>query len=264
MILSMLRLAAFLPRERAASGPAAGEENTFRATVAIFAAVFFCAWAPRAPHVEIRSLGIIAAVGDTCMFEHVRNAPFEWIGPPQTGFLEISDWDLDDAVTKAIAADLDARYEIQSIAIEHQDFDTWTWATLARRIRELPVPETPVDAYLLILRDWRRDEIGRSNHQVAGLGLYRRDLRGGRELTGAFASYRVVLMDPENGNIIASRIAVLPDGQLPWTPISPLLWPRTQNDLTDAQRETLHHDFLKLFDATLSNTLRHLGLRVVD
>ena len=80
---------------------------------------------------------------------------FEWISPPQASFLEISDWGIDDTVTAEITKLLSARYKVQSIAIEHQDFDTWTYDTLSRRIRELPVPETPIDAYLLILRDWR-------------------------------------------------------------------------------------------------------------
>ena len=220
-----------------------------------------CASAPNAPHVDIRSIGIIAALGDTCMFERVGNAPFEWIGSPQASFLEVSDWGIDDAVIKAITGTLDTHYTIQSIAIEHQDFDTWTDHSLALRVRELPVPETPVDAYLLILRDWRGDEIGNSSHQVAGLGLYRRDLPHGGRRTAVFASYRLVVVEPDRGRIIASRAVSLPDGRLPWLAISPALWPRTQNDLSGAQRETLQADFIKLIDATLPFTLPRLGLQ---
>jgi len=194
------------------------------------------------------------------MFERVTNRPFEWIGPPKAGFLEISDWGIDDEVTKAVTATLAPAYSVQAIAIEHQDFDTWTYQSLSRRIRELPVPETPVDAYLLILRDWRADDIGRSNHQVGGLGLYRRDFTHGRARYGLFASYRLVLMEPDQGHIIASRAALLPNGQLPWMRASPTLWPRTQNDLTDAQDKTLHAEFLALIGESLSATLRQLGL----
>ena len=233
-------------------------------TLAILAALLLGAWVPRPPHLQIHSIGIIAAVGDTCMFEHVSNRTFQWIGAPEASFLEISDWGIDDEVTKTIAAALAPAYRTQSIAIEHQDFDTWTYDSLRRRIRELPVPETPVDAYLLILRNWRGDDIGGSVHQLGGLGFYRRDFSGGSKRYGVFASYRLMLLEPQRGGIIASRAALQPNGRLPWLPISPALWPRTQNYLSVAQRETLHHDFLHLLDTTLPTALRKLGLRVAD
>jgi hypothetical protein len=149
---------------------------------------------------------------------------------------------------------------VQPIAVEHQDFDTWTYDSLALHIRELPIPEIPVDAYLLVLRDWRHDGIGKSDHQIAGLGLYRQDRRAGMERLGTFASYRLALFDPITGNIIASRPALLPNGRLPWLPARPTLWPPTQNDLTDAQHREMLTDFMKLIDSTLPRTLRQTGL----
>ena len=214
--------------------------------------------APTLAHVK--SIGIIASIGDTCMFERVTASRFEWISPPQASFLEISDWGIDDTVTTEITKLLSARYKVQSIAIEHQDFDTWTWETLRRFIRELPVPEVPVDAYLLVLRDWRADGIGHSDHQVGGLGLYRRDLHDGGERLGAFASYRLVLMDAENGNLLATRPAIMPDGSLPRLHAARALWPRTQNDLNDTQRRELQTDFLELIGETLPNALGRIGL----
>ncbi|HEY2445637.1 MAG TPA: hypothetical protein VGI20_07870 [Rhizomicrobium sp.] len=214
--------------------------------------------APSLAH--IKSIGIIAAIGDTCMFERVPDSRFEWIAPPDASFLEISDWNLDDEVAAEVTDVLTQHYTVQDIAIEHQDFDTWTWDTLRRDIRELPVPVVPVDAYLLVLRDWRADEIGRTDHQLGGLGLYRRDLGAGKERLGVFASYRVVLMDAENGNILASQPALMPGNKLPWLPAAPSLWPRTQNDLTDAQRRELQTGFLKLVDETLAPALQRMGL----
>ena len=228
--------------------------------LALLLQLALCAWTPKAPHAEIRSIGIIAALGDTCMFERVSDARFEWIAPPQATFLEISDWDIDDTVTAEITKLLSAHYKVQSIAIERQDFDTWTWNTLRRHIRELPVPEVPVDVYLLVLRDWRGDGIGDSGQQVGGLGLYRRDLGAGAERLGAFVSYRIVLMDIEDGNILASRPALMPSGSLPWLPASAALWPPTQNDLSAGQQRKLQSDFLALIDETLPDTLGRIGL----
>jgi hypothetical protein len=209
---------------------------------------------------NIRSIGIIAALGDTCMFERVPDRPFEWIAPPEASFLEISDWGIDSAVTNEIARSLGSHYRVQSVTVERQDFDTWTYDFLARDVRELPIQETPVDAYLLVLRDWQRDEIGGSNHQLGGLGLYRRDSRQGRSRFGVFASYRLVLVDPDNGRVIASRPAQLPDGRLPWILAGASVWPRTSNDLSQSQRNELRADFLGLINTSLSATLRRMGL----
>ncbi|HEY3778426.1 MAG TPA: hypothetical protein VGL35_10255 [Rhizomicrobium sp.] len=194
------------------------------------------------------------------MFERVPDRPFEWIAPPEASFLEISDWGIDAVVTRKIEDLLGPRYRVQAIDISHQDFDTWTNASITRHIRELPLPETPIDADLLVLRDWRSDAIGKSDHAVGGLGLYRRDFDGGRERLGVFASYRLVLADPDTGAIIAEAPALLSDGSLPWLSVATSLWPRTQNEITDAQRRVLRSDFLNLIDKTLPGTLDKLRL----
>ena len=231
-----------------------------RMAVCAGAALLLSGVGPGAQTPTIHSIGIIAALGDTCMFERVPDEAIEWIAPPQAGFLEISDWSIDEDVTNAIMTLLGRHYRVQSIAIEHQDFDAWTYHSLARHIRELPIPETPVDAYLLVLRDWRHDSIGNTDHEVGGLGLYRRDRRGGGTRFGVFASYRLVLLNANSGNLITSRPALSPDGRLPWLRAGSALWPQTPNDLTDAERQELRTDFLKLIDETLPHTLRKMNL----
>jgi hypothetical protein len=231
-----------------------------RIVVATFAAILLSGAGPKASTPTIRSIGIIAALGDTCMFERIPETNLRWIEPPKASFLEISDWGIDEEITNTITKQLEAHYKIQSIAIEHQDFDAWTYDTLARHIRELPIPETPVDAYLLVLRDWRNDVIGNTDDQLGGLGLYRRDRWGGVNRLGVYASYRMVLLDATNGNLIASRPALLSDGHLPWLRAVPSLWPSNTNDLTDAQKHELRSDFLQLIDTVLPHTLRQLHI----
>ena len=231
-----------------------------RAAFALVACIALAGATTKPSQSNIKSIGIIAALGDTCMFERVTDAPFQWIAPPQAHFLEISDWGIDDDIAADIAKFLGKRYLVQSIPIEHQDFDTWSYVSLARHIRELPLPAERVDAYLVVLRDWRADEIGGSDHQVGGLGLYQRDLRGRGERLGVFASYRLVLVDPDNGNVIASQPALLPNGRMLWLSATPALWPHTQNELSDAQHRALQTDFRKLIEATLPRALQRLGL----
>jgi len=237
-----------------------GTKKISKSILAVFGLLVLAAWAPKPAHLHIKSVGVIAALGDTCMFVHVRDTPFQWIGPPEAGFLEISDWGLDDEVAKLVETALGPRYNVQSIPIEHQDFDTWSYASLTRRVRELPVPVTPVDAYLLVLRDWHPDAIGGSDHHLVGLGLYRNDLVHGRGRYGEFAAYRLVLMEPDRGKVLASVPGILLTAEFPTLPAKPTLWPRTQNDLTDRQRETLRENFLSLMVNSLPVTLEWLGL----
>jgi hypothetical protein len=235
--------------------------HVFYLIVLVIISIVLCGAPAGAAPQSIKSIGLITALGDTCMFERVPNSPFEWIAPPEASFLEISDWGIDEHVAHAIAKSLGAHYRVQAIDIEHQDFDTWTYESLARHIRELPIPEKPVDAYLVVLRDWQGDAIGGSDHQLGGLGVYRRDFPHGEERLGVFASWRLVLSDPDSGEAIVTRAATLPDGHVPWLSASPALWPRTQNDLTDAQRHELRSDFVKLIDETLPRALTQIGLR---
>ena len=124
-----------------------------RPILAALLTIALCGAAPKTAKPNIQSIGIIAALGDTCMFERVPDTAFEWIAPPEGSFLEISDWGIDADVTNALTKLLGTHYRVQSIAIAHQDFDIWTWGSLARHVRELPLPEARIDAYLVVLRD---------------------------------------------------------------------------------------------------------------
>jgi hypothetical protein len=206
---------------------------------------------------NIKTVAIISAVGDTLMFEHVGASPFEWAGPPQTKFLEISDWGIDDLVTREASDVLSKRFSVKPVTFEEANFDTWTWETLTRNIHELPLPVDDIDAYVVILRDWRGDEIGHSVHQVAGLGLYRRDDPPSERL-GIFASCRIAIVDAHTYEILASRPVLTAQDRLPWTAAAPSFWPKTQNDLTDAQTAKLRSALNTLIKNTLAPTLTGL------
>ncbi|MGO8714166.1 MAG: hypothetical protein ACLQUZ_19285 [Rhizomicrobium sp.] len=206
---------------------------------------------------HIRTVAVISAVGHSFLFQHVSNKAFEWLGPPDSHFLEISDWALDPLVTREVTAALAKHFAIKPVVFEPADFSSWDYSLLRRDTLDLNV-DPAIDAYVLILRDWRADEIGDSVHALGGLGLYRRD--GGPAKYGVFASYRIVVVDAITGDTIASRAALLRDGALPWLPADPSLWPKTQNDLTDAQRATLQAEETKLIEATLLRTLAQMNL----
>lgn len=206
------------------------------------------------PADEMRSVAVISAIGETFMFEHVRDRAFEWFGPPDASFLEVSDWGIDDLVVRDATAFLSRRFKVVAAKYQEADFDTWTPFNLTRHIRELPLPDDTVDAYILILRDWRADEIGCSVHDIGGLGLYRRDGSGGAKV-GVYAAWRVVIVDAHSDEILASQPAVLAGGRLPWLPAAELVSPNTQNDLSDGEKSILQAGVKTLLQRTFVPTL---------
>ena len=206
---------------------------------------------------RIRTVAIISAVGQSFAFERVKPSAFEWFAPPDTRYLEISDWKLDDDITRQVTTLLPKSVTVKNVFFERADFGTWNYSILRQNIFKLN-GDPGIDAYVLILRDWHYDAIGHSVHDLQGLGLYRRDADGNAE--GIYASYRIVVIDANTGAIFASREAVMPDGSLPWMQTPSSLWPKTPNDLTDAQQKTLAADLALLIGKTLPRTLAAIKL----
>ena len=206
---------------------------------------------------HIKTIAVISALGNTFCFSMSGDTSIEYLGPPDSHFLEISDWKLDALVARDVTAALAKHFTIKPVTFETANFSSWNDTLLRRASLDLN-GDPAIDAYVLILRDWHWDEIGYSVHDLGGLGLYRRD--GVHPKIGIFASYRVVIVDALTGDTIASRAATLGNGALPWLAVAPALWPQTQDDLTDGQRATLLADETKLIEATLLPTLARLNL----
>jgi hypothetical protein len=200
---------------------------------------------------DIKTVAIISAIGETFMFERISASPLQWLGPPDASFLQIADWGMDARVTRQAAQALSKTFVVKPARFEEADFDTWTWPTLLNHIEELPMHD--IDAYVVILRDWCDDGIGGSVHQIAGLGLYRLD--GNRPHTGIFACYRIAVIGAHDDKVLASRAVVTISGKLPWLPVTPALWPKTQNDLSAEQTALLEKDSRALMDETLTPAL---------
>jgi len=205
---------------------------------------------------HIRTVAVISAVGSSFAFEHVRNRELEWLGPPDSHFLEISDWELDPLITNEVTAALKPRFAIKPVAFESADFSSWNIWLLKRAALGLN-GDPDIDAYVFILRDRQSDAIGFSIHALDGLGLYRNDSAAG---VTVYACYRLVVVNAYTGETIASRRGLLSNGAAPTISAKPDLWPHTQNDLTEAQRRTILADEKNLIEATLLRTLKEMNL----
>jgi hypothetical protein len=241
----------------------------FRRSVAaasvLFAALLLSAGGPYTTRLSpldtrtIKTVAVISALGNTFLFEHVSAKDFEWLGPPDSRFLEVSDWAIDPLIEKAATAALAKRFTVKPIVFRPADFSTWDYSNLKSAALGLN-GDPAIDAYVLILRDWRPDEIGYGVHGLGGLGLYRKDRSSGHPKLGVFASYRIVVVDALTGDTIASHTALLPGDKLPWLPEDAALWPKTPNDLTEPQRAALAAAETKLIEATLLPTLSAMRL----
>jgi len=206
---------------------------------------------------RIKTVAVISAVGHSFLFQHVTDTGFEWLGPPDAHFLEVSDWALDTDIAQQVTQALATEFTVKPVAFVPSDFSSWNDALLKRAALDLN-GDPAIDAYVFVLRDAHYDAIGHGVHDLGGLGLYRGD--GANTCYGVFASYRIVVVDALTGNTIASRAALMPDGSLPWLPVGASLWPKTPNDLSEAQRATLLADETRLIAATLPRTLAAMGL----
>ena len=206
---------------------------------------------------HIRTIAVIPALGATFLFEHVSDRPYEWIGPPDSHFLEVSDWGLDAQIGRDVTTALSARFVVKPVAFVSANFSSWNDWLLKRATLDLNV-DPAIDAYVLMLRDRCPDAIGYSVHELSGLGLYRRD--GKRMRLGIFACYRIVVVDALTGDTIASHAARTATGTLPWISADKSAWPKTPNGLSAAQRTSLANAETSLINATLLKTLQQVNL----
>lgn len=206
---------------------------------------------------RFKTIAIISAVGHTFLFQHAGSGAFAWLKPPDSHFLEISDWNIDPMVVKLAATALARNFTIKQVAFEPADFSTWDYSLLRRAALDLN-GDPNIDAYLLILRDRRADDLTYSAASLNGLGMLRQD--GDARKFAVFASYRVVLVDALTGETVASRAVRLTDGTTPTLAADRTLWPKTQNDLTPAQTAAISADAQRLVRETLLPALAQMGL----
>ena len=136
-----------------------------------------------------------------------RLAQLAPLAPPDSKFLEISDWALDPLIMKEASAALAKRFTVKQIVFRPADFSTWDYSLLKDAALDLN-GDPAIDAYVLIPA---RLALGRDQftalHALGGLGLYRRDKPNGQSKYGVFASYRIVVVDALTGDTLASREA---------------------------------------------------------
>jgi hypothetical protein len=227
---------------------------------------------PAAP--EIKTIGIVSAIGETVIYQRVGGVPSH----TETTWGDTLSWQLDDYVAETIKARLAPRYNIAPVDADpaalrrprHAD-DALTFEpgpSVADRLRTALKPGTPpVDAYLVVMAESDKDFIGGTNHRLTGLAIYRRAGSG----LQIYAVCNMFLVDAHSFKIIASAPLRLERDRMfggavstverPYRPLDRSLQRDTRWDqFTETDRILIDVAFKNLLRDTLEYTLRDMKL----
>jgi hypothetical protein len=176
-------------------------------SLVLLAAVPACSTPSAPPVAQIRTIGVVSAIGDTVAYQRVGAVPSH----SETTWGDTAAWQLDDYVVETVKAKLASRYTVAPVDADpaalrrpRQPDDALAFErgpSVTERLRTALKPATPpVDAYLVIAAESDKDFIGGTNHHLTGLAIYRRAGSG----LQVYAVCDLFLVDAHSFKIIAS------------------------------------------------------------
>src|SRR5579883_446537 len=221
---------------------------------------------------EIKTVGVISAIGD--------RVTFETIGASVFGNVEVTEpveWDIDRHVVARITAALAGRYKVVPVNYDRVAFDKIAWAdetsvapgfrdATPRRIEDIVAAAASppgLDAYVVVSR--ATSPYARGHQIVRGLGI----VRGEGSATyapAAYALYDLSLIDGPKHTVIGRARASLPsDGafrllQGPYREIKASIWAPSLAALAPSRQQQLRETLLDLIDRSLPGALAGVGL----
>lgn len=159
----------------------------------------------------IKTIGIIADIGDTVTLKHVG---FMVFSNAETA-AEFPDWKIGAFIAGDIEAALKSRYEFRAVAFAKgsvaPDLDASFWKAPSPeenvRANAKPADGVPLDAYLVV---WPgRSEIFQTNQRISGLGLYTRG-----NTAGIYAALQITLIDGRTFEKLDRCTVRTPDGDI--------------------------------------------------
>ncbi len=221
---------------------------------------------------EIKTIGVISAIGDRLTFETIGASVF--------GNVEVTEpveWGIDQDVAGRIAAALPKRYTIAPVSYDAAAFDKIAWAdesapaagfrdTARRRVEDvLRAAASPqgLDAYIVVTKATSAYAGG---HQILrGLGLVRGEGAATHALA-AYAIYDLSLIDGSKHVVIGRARASLPRAtgfrlvQGAYREVGDALWAPSLAALPAPQQRRLRQTLLELIDQSIPLALAALGL----
>lgn len=164
---------------------------------------------------QIKSIGVISAVGDTLHHKYVGSTAFT----NKEDGEDIAEWKIDEFIISELTSQLGGRFEVRPVAYTKSDFYPDTGGIFAHsdldvearvgRIR--PTDGSGPDAYLVVTNLMNDDFIMQTNQHLFGAGLYRRHGLFGGNLDAVYASCAVTLIDGRTGKKLDDIVMLMSD-----------------------------------------------------
>ncbi len=207
-----------------------------------------------ADYSAIRTVGIIAAVGDTV----TRQMEDGFASYRSRDRLPIADWNIDGWLATQIAYAVSPRFAVKAVAYNAAQFQALDApAAAAELVGALPATNG-VDAYIVVHR--QVEHSAKAGTVLSGLGIYNSDLVFGGEYDAAYAFYAVTVVDARSGAVIADAAARLPDGSETLREADAEIWSDPFQETSDEQMARIRTALFGLLRDSLPGTLKDTGL----
>jgi hypothetical protein len=221
---------------------------------------------------NIKSIGVVSAIGDTLTFTVVGTTVFT----NDTTASPIENWGIDDFIVGSITKTLKGGYDVRPVSYDKIPFLNWNgpgppitgndFGEFGNIVRSA-VGSQNLDAYVVVVNYSARDQIGDTNQSLYGLGLYRRNFLGARKVS-VYAAYQVVIVDGHTFEVIGHTPGLLPARGELGLPTDKIAFLRVHSDwwadsldaMSDKQKQQLEVGLKKLLDQSLNKALGDLKL----
>ncbi len=207
-----------------------------------------------ADYSAIRTVGIIAAVGDTV----TRQMEDGFASYRSRDRLPIADWNIDGWLATQIAYAVSPRFAVKAVAYSAAQFQVLDSSAAVAELVGALSASNGVDAYVVVHRQARRSD--KTGVTLSGLGIYNSDSVFGGEYDAAYAFYAVTVVDARNGAVIADVVARLPDGSETLREADSEIWSDPFQETSDEQMARIKAALFGLLRDSLPGTLKDTGL----
>lgn len=217
---------------------------------------------------SVKSVAIVSAIGDCLQLRDISGSGVLYSGF-ETGCVNISNWGLDEAITKQIATALSNRFTVKPVRYNRAGFTHVPYSPIPdsqppvkKQLQALTNPG--VDAYVVVTKLPTQGAIGESTQQLAGLGLGHESGIMFSGSTKMYAFYTIRIVDAHSFETLETEGAHLPKtGLFPRVPVEDVsndVWARHPKDMTAAQLAQLRPLMTKMVSESIGSTLHYMDL----
>jgi hypothetical protein len=210
------------------------------------------------PFPAFKSVALFSVIGDQITLEH-SGMFFAHGSYP----LAVTDWHVDDAVTKTIAANLDKRFTVKPASADMMALQqAHVLDADGKSDPKFPglTASQDVDAYIVAVKIHGACPIGQ--HSCDGIGLINSTLPAD-SATGVFANYALAVIDAHTLKWLAWQAGMMPPSRAksrPFSTVPDVAWPDKPPVMNAEQMSTVHTALDDVLKDSIPETMMGLGL----